>query len=347
MNDLLELKKEYAIAGRAATGIYALLKARFSGRKVLLPCNICYAAVYPVIFSGNHPVFCDVDALSGNATLQTVTDALSDDVAMLILPHMFGNPVRDIAAIAALCKKHGILLLEDCASSMGARMDGAPTGTFGDYALYSLGYSKTLDVGYGGILCADEDLRDVRREIEALPLRGPECERLGARFSKMYRAYRNRVSEAQCLDFLEYCRSDLRDMFLFRLCSQERQQVTDALCGLEDMIALRREKCALYAALLHPNAAISGYEFTPGAVPWRFNFFVRPDIRNEMVRRLLEKSVPVSDWYPVVADLFGGETSYPGANALERQILNLPLLLPDDSISQIADTVNHAAEVLQ
>ena len=60
-----QLKKNHLITGRGATAIYlALQNEGMKDRDVIIPGNICYAAVYPIISSGNDVVFCDVDSLS-------------------------------------------------------------------------------------------------------------------------------------------------------------------------------------------------------------------------------------------------------------------------------------------
>ena len=70
---IIEMKRNHIITGRAATGIYLIFKALgIKDRKVLFPANICYAAIYPVVYSGNIPVFSDVEPKSGNLSLQFV-----------------------------------------------------------------------------------------------------------------------------------------------------------------------------------------------------------------------------------------------------------------------------------
>ncbi len=63
--------------------------------------------------------------------------------------HYLGWP-QPIEEIAAICRQHGSLLIEDCALSMLSEHRGAPLGTFGDYSVFCL--YKTLPVPNGGVL---------------------------------------------------------------------------------------------------------------------------------------------------------------------------------------------------
>ena len=65
--DITKLRKNSLFVGRAATAIYLILKTLMEEKEVILPSNICYAAVYPIIYSNNVPVFVDVDKRTGNA----------------------------------------------------------------------------------------------------------------------------------------------------------------------------------------------------------------------------------------------------------------------------------------
>lgn len=141
------------VVSRAASAIYLVLSAlRLPNKQVLVPANLCYAAIFPILYAGYEPVFCDVDVTSGNVTYESVAAALTPETGAMIVPHMYGNPVGDMPEIAQICRQSGILLIEDCASAMGAKSPGYPLGAMGDYTVYSTGYSKTLDLGYGGLL---------------------------------------------------------------------------------------------------------------------------------------------------------------------------------------------------
>ncbi|MEM7379023.1 MAG: DegT/DnrJ/EryC1/StrS family aminotransferase [Pseudomonadota bacterium] len=86
-----------------------------------------------------------------------------------VVSHYFGFPQRSMPAIAALCRRHGARLIEDCTQSMFSSVAGVPTGQFGDYALFSP--HRVLPVLEGGLLVSRTELTtdDTPREPSLLP----------------------------------------------------------------------------------------------------------------------------------------------------------------------------------
>jgi len=69
----------------------------------------------------------------------------------LMIVHYAGYAC-DMERITALCKKHKLLLIEDCAHSPGADFKGKSLGTFGDVAAFSFFANKNIAVGEGGMV---------------------------------------------------------------------------------------------------------------------------------------------------------------------------------------------------
>lgn len=84
--------------------------------------------------------------------------AKNSDARYFMLSHMRGHIV-DMDRIMAICKQYNLLLIEDCAHTMGASWDGKKSGTFGDVACFSMQTYKHLNSGEGGFLISrDPDL---------------------------------------------------------------------------------------------------------------------------------------------------------------------------------------------
>jgi dTDP-4-amino-4,6-dideoxygalactose transaminase len=77
-------------------------------------------------------------------------------------------------AIVAEARSRGILVIEDCALSVGSSLDGRQVGTFGDAAIFSMELSKTMSCGWGGILVVNDGklATAVKRLYDSLPERG-------------------------------------------------------------------------------------------------------------------------------------------------------------------------------
>lgn len=108
-------------------------------------------ALAPIIFQTAIPVFADVDPITGNVTAAAVEDRISDRTRAIVVTHLFGNPVADLAEIRELANARGVPLIEDCAQAFLAAMDGQPVGTWGDIGCFSLQQGKHITCGEGGL----------------------------------------------------------------------------------------------------------------------------------------------------------------------------------------------------
>ena len=82
--------------------------------------------------------------------------AASSGANVFLLSHMRGH-IADLQAVRAVCDKHGIAIIEDCAHTMGAKWDGRYTGTWGKVGCYSAQTYKHINSGEGGLLVTDDD----------------------------------------------------------------------------------------------------------------------------------------------------------------------------------------------
>jgi dTDP-4-amino-4,6-dideoxygalactose transaminase len=82
--------------------------------------------------------------------------AATSGAKVFLLSHMRGH-IADLQAVRAICDKHGIAIVEDCAHSMGAKWDGKHTGTWGKVGCYSAQTYKHINSGEGGLLVTDDD----------------------------------------------------------------------------------------------------------------------------------------------------------------------------------------------
>lgn len=337
--NILDLKTNYMVVGRAATGIYLILKAnKIHNEKILVPANICYAAVYPIIYSGNIPVFCDVNVKTGNIE----TDILikyADTISGAIVPHMYGNPVVNMDTISNICHKHHILLIEDCASAMGAEYNNKVCGCWGDYSIFSTGYSKTIDIGYGGLVLSDrslENLYEIYNNLEKKRKYHSQDEQF---FSRLYRLIRNSENHSMSNLIWHALLNDLEYLFVYRD-DIDTKKLLEALDKLDNIVGQRRFESEIYHNHINSCDMFMEYEFADGAVPWRYSMLVDPLYKKEIVQNLLKRNIPVSDWYPVVTPVFGDSDSFPNALDMERRILNFPLCIGENTIIDICQVIN-------
>ncbi len=128
-----------------------------SGHKVFCSDMTFDASVNPVAYEGGEAVFIDTEYDTWNmdpAALERAFE-LYPDVKLVVLAHLYGVPAK-IDVIREICDRHGALIVEDAAESMGATLNGRQTGTFGDYAGLSFNGNKIITGSSGGVFITDE-----------------------------------------------------------------------------------------------------------------------------------------------------------------------------------------------
>lgn len=117
------------------------------------------ATAEAIKYVGATPVFIDIDPDTFNMDLERVSQAITEKTRAVIPVHLFGQPVN-MSALKKLCARHELLILEDCAQSFGAHIDGKQTGSFGDMGAFSFFPSKNLGCyGDGGLVTTNDRAR--------------------------------------------------------------------------------------------------------------------------------------------------------------------------------------------
>ena len=117
------------------------------GDEVIVPSYVCKNVAGAVLFTGAKPVFCDLAPCSWNMSAETVRPHIHANTKAIIAVHMFGIP----CGIEAICGL-GIPVIEDCSHAFGARINGKPVGSFGEYGFFSFQGTKCLSSGEGGAI---------------------------------------------------------------------------------------------------------------------------------------------------------------------------------------------------
>lgn len=124
--------------------------------EVILTSFTCLAVPTAIIASGAKPVYCDISYETMNQTLESIKLCVSEKTKVIIVQHTMGNPV-DIDNILSYAKTKGIIVIEDCALSIGTKMNDKFLGTYGDASIFSLELSKTVSSGWGGLLIVNNE----------------------------------------------------------------------------------------------------------------------------------------------------------------------------------------------
>uniref|UniRef100_UPI00343814DC DegT/DnrJ/EryC1/StrS family aminotransferase n=1 Tax=Bosea sp. (in: a-proteobacteria) TaxID=1871050 RepID=UPI00343814DC len=113
-----------------------------------VPGAIAHVGARPLLVDVTDDYTIDLDDLERKAA--------TGQARTLLLSHMRGH-ICDMHALAAICARHGVQIIEDCAHTMGAGWDGQPTGTWGRAGCFSLQSYKHANSGEGGLLVTDDE----------------------------------------------------------------------------------------------------------------------------------------------------------------------------------------------
>lgn len=142
------------------------------GDEIVVPAYTLGELIPLLTRRGLVPRAAEVEPDSLNLGAAGVAAQLGPRTRAILALHIFGAPC-DIAAIAALARRRGIALVEDCAHALGARVAGRPVGGFGRAALFSLEVSKQLPTFGGGLVASDdaELVAHIDRQLALRPAR--------------------------------------------------------------------------------------------------------------------------------------------------------------------------------
>ena len=116
------------------------------------------ATVNPVVYEKAIPVFIDAERDTWNMDPVALERAfeLYPEVKVVVLVHLYGTPAK-LDELRAVCERHGAVIVEDAAESLGATYKGVQTGTFGAYNCISFNGNKIITGSSGGMLLTDDE----------------------------------------------------------------------------------------------------------------------------------------------------------------------------------------------
>ncbi|MDP1722627.1 MAG: aminotransferase class I/II-fold pyridoxal phosphate-dependent enzyme [Candidatus Gottesmanbacteria bacterium] len=136
-------------SGRSA--LYAILEA-FGiglGDDVLVQAFTCVAVPNSIRWAGATPVYVDIDKRF-NIDPKDLEKKITKQSKAIIVQHTFGIPAA-MDAILTIARKHNLIVIEDCAHSLGATYHNRTVGSLGDAAFFSFGRDKVLSSVWGGM----------------------------------------------------------------------------------------------------------------------------------------------------------------------------------------------------
>ena len=158
----LGVKYAFAAAnGTAALHLACEVIGLGPGDEVLCPALTFVASANAILYTGAKPVFVDVTGSHDlNLSVDDAAAKVSGRTRAIMVVHYGGYPV-DMDAIAALARRRGLKIIEDCAHAPGAVYQSAQgprlAGTLGDVGCFSFFSNKNMTTGEGGMVVTHDD----------------------------------------------------------------------------------------------------------------------------------------------------------------------------------------------
>lgn len=124
------------------------------GDEVIVPAITFVATATAVLAVNARPVIVDVDPASLCIDPEAAEAAIGPRTRAIIPVHIAGRAC-DMDALTALCRRHRLALVEDCAHAPGTRWRGRGVGSFGGVGAFSFESSKLISAGEGGAVLTD------------------------------------------------------------------------------------------------------------------------------------------------------------------------------------------------
>jgi len=273
----LDLPQGHAVALSSGTAslFLSLHVMNSEGKKVAIPAYSCSALRNAVSLVNAKEIVVDTEINSPNICLKQLQKSEAD---FAIVPHMFGIPIN-------LKQIKNINIIEDCAQSLGATIEGKKVGRQGRVGVFSFYATKLITSGGQGgmIVSKDKELIDSVRD------------------------YRN-------FD----CRRDKRHRFNFQMTDVQAGIGRAQLKKLPSFLKKRRENFKMYKEagidLLESNKGISVY----------YRAIIRSntpiEIHNKMQKNDIKTIIPIEEW-----ELLESGTKFQNAYNLTQRTLSLPI----------------------
>ncbi|HEY6008734.1 MAG TPA: DegT/DnrJ/EryC1/StrS family aminotransferase, partial [Geobacteraceae bacterium] len=270
------------------------------------------ATAEAIRYVGATPVFVDIDPQTFNIDPVQIEAAITPKTRAILPVHLFGQPA-DMAAIEAICQRHGLLLVEDCAQSFGAAIGPRMTGTAGALGCFSFFPSKNLGCyGDGGMVTTNS--AELAEQVRVLRNHGSKV-----RYHHSVIGYNSRLDEIQAV----ILRAKLKHIAAY---NEGRRRVAHR-----------------YSAQLAGTGVTPPYEDGKGVHVYH-QYTVLTDRRDAIMGALLAAQIASAIYYPIPLhrqEVFAAEyagVSLPVAEDVAARCMSLPVF-PEMSDAQVDEVV--------
>ena len=130
--------------------ITALQALHITGEVITTPYSFV-ATTHSIWWNGAHPVFVDVDPLTGNIDPDKIEGAITPRTTAIMPVHVYGKPC-DVERIDTIAKKYNLKVIYDAAHAFGVTHKGKNVLEYGDLSTLSFHATKVYNTIEGGAM---------------------------------------------------------------------------------------------------------------------------------------------------------------------------------------------------
>lgn len=302
---------DYCVAVSSGTSaLHAALLAHGigPGDEVMVPSFTFVATVNAPLFVGATPVFVDIEEKTCGIDPEEVRKRITPRTKAILCVHIGGCPCL-VEELRETAEDHSLLLIEDAAEALGARIGSTHVGTFGDSSILSFCQNKVITTGEGGAVITSS--REVYEKVKLLRSHGR-------------------------LETQDYFTSTAHPDYV-RLGYNLRMSTLTAALGLsqmrkvEDIVAMRREKAAYYTRALSQVEGVTLMTPPSNCFHVYQMFMVLVEKRDAFMVHLADRGIMTKVYFdPVHLTSFYRDTLHytehlPVTERISRQVVSLPL----------------------
>lgn len=291
------------------------------GDEVLVPNFTFAASINAIIHAGATPVLIDIDPETWTIDMEGVRKSFSESTKAIMPVHIYGQPAH-IDEISNFARINNLLVIEDCAESLGATYKERRVGLDGDCGCFSFFANKVITTGEGGMLL----FRDPEKAAHARILRDH-----GMSANKKY--------------WHEYAG------FNFRMTNMQAAIGVAQMARIDDFRMQRKDIFSLYRKNLvdHPLVEFMPRNAWSENSYWLFTIRIRgvnEKVRDGIIKKMSLRGIDARPgFYPLHLmspyERFGNKSGYPASIAISANMISLPSSsnLKKNDISYISNSL--------
>ncbi|MCR5345702.1 MAG: DegT/DnrJ/EryC1/StrS family aminotransferase [Lachnospiraceae bacterium] len=258
-----------------------------------------FATAESVAAVGATPVFVDVDPKTYCMDVNLVEEAITDKTKALLPVHFYGQAC-DMDSLRAICKKHGLYLIADCAQAAGTKYKGDRKGILGDVSCFSFFPTKNLGCdGDGGMVLTDNE--DIARACRSLKVHGSGKDGLWT-LRREYEARGEKFPENMPVGETKYYNYLIG--YNSRLDAIQAAILRCKLKHMDEFVEGRRKNAAYYNESLQGTEYVTPHEDEDSTHSY-YIYALKHENAEAIMAKLKEAEIGCGTYYPVPLHLQG------------------------------------------